>query len=105
MIDHLPGTSFFVQALSDDDEYARQAVARAGGDKAPAADHWSPTVDLLAQISERIGLLTQVVAASNGGKLTLPPIPRPETGFDRARRALREAKHNSLVQRLTPNRD
>ncbi len=66
---------------------------------------WSPTVEILSAILDRLGELTQAVAALGGAKPhKLQRAPVPVTAYDRARDRIREKKHHSLVARVLPGR-
>jgi hypothetical protein len=103
LIDHLPPGSFFVEALSDDEEYATAALASGGqSNSAPRMSTWSPVVDMLAVVNDRLGLIAALQAAANGGRQTLPPVPRPSTAFDRVRHVVAREKHRALVAKVLP---
>lgn len=109
LIDRLPRNSLFFEAISNDERLADQLAASAGDDK-PAkptrrmAD-WSPTVEILTSILNRLGELTQAVAALGGAKpRKVQHAPYPVTAIEAARRRRREARHRMLVSRVLPKR-
>jgi hypothetical protein len=66
---------------------------------------WSPVVELLTLLANRLGELTQVVAALGGAKPgRVPPLPAPVTALDRVRHRVRRRKHAALVARVLPHR-
>lgn len=104
VIDQLPRDSAYVEALSDDDEIAGQLM-RTGPEK-PARPQrrlsdWSPTVELLTTINDRLGDLIQTVAALGGAKpRKIPRGPYPVTAAERARHRERMTNHQNLVARV-----
>lgn len=95
-----------MQALADDDERARVIAERDRGRGSvpdPLLSEWSAEVDLLAQLTDRIGLLLSVYASAHGADLKLPPIARPRTAMDRARDNWAREQHRKLTARLLPH--
>jgi hypothetical protein len=65
---------------------------------------WSPTVELLTAVLNRLGELVQAVAALGGASpRQLPPAPHPVTAVDRVKTRNRKAKHAALVARVLPH--
>lgn len=108
IIDRLPRDSAYVEALSDDEQLAEQMIRQPDPPKAPRrrmAD-WSPTVELLTAILDRLGEVTMTIAALGGAKpRKFPRAPHPVTAFERIRNRKREAKHRSVVARLLPGKN
>jgi hypothetical protein len=105
VIDRLPRDSAFMEAMSDDDELADRMLRQRDDSKPPTPrrrmSDWSPTVEVLTAILDRLGELTQTVAALGGAKPgKLPRAPYPITAFDRARHRRRVESHKSLVSRV-----
>lgn len=93
-----------MEALADDEEVAEQMLRRdRGGDSRPRRrmSDWSPAVEILTGILDRVGELTQAVAALGGAKPSkLPRAPYPVTAYDRVRQRRRADKHRSVVARV-----
>jgi transposase len=109
MIDRLPRDSAYFEALTDDEELAVQIAATAPEpNKRPAhrrMTDWSPTVEVLTAILDRLAELTQTVAALGGAKpRKVPRAPHPVTAMERVRNRRRQQKHESLVSRVLPHR-
>lgn len=108
LIDRLPRDSAYFEALTEDEELAnRMAAVPEPAKRTPhrrMAD-WSPTVEILTAMLDRLAELTQTVAALGGAKpRKLPRAPHPVTAIDRARTRRRQQSHESLVARVLPNR-
>lgn len=109
LIDRLPRNSAYFEALSDD-EWLAQTVTAGASRQSPSPARarrrmidWSPAVELLTSILDRLGELTQAVAAQGGAKPgRLRRGPYPVTAFDRALRRQREARHRALAARVLP---
>ena len=67
---------------------------------------WSPDVELLSSIHDRLGeLITVTLAAAGSKKPPKPePAPRPRTALDRVRERRRSTQHRSLVSRMLPHK-
>lgn len=104
VIDRLPRDSAYVEALANDEELAEQMLRRDRGEEKKAKrrlSDWSPTVEVLTAILDRLGELTQAVAALGGAKpRKVPRAPYPVTAFDRVRNRNRSERHRSLVSRV-----
>jgi len=99
LVSRLPADSALVEAQADDPDYAAWVAAQpSSGPGAPRLSEWSPPVELLAAIFDRLGDITSALAALGGVKPGRPQLwPRPLTEVDRARRQERVNKHLSLV--------
>lgn len=100
-----------MELLSDDEDLAEQMLDREDRDAKPSAapkrrlSDWSPTVEMLAIIQDRLAELIQVCAMLGGAKPgKLVPAARPATAMDRVRRRRRIAAHEALVARVLPHR-
>jgi hypothetical protein len=105
LIDQLPRTSRYVEALSEDDELAAQVAQRPTelGPPRRLMSEWSADVELLSTLCDLTGQLIQVTVARGGGQARpIRPMPRPVTALQRARDRQRQQKHQSLVSRLLP---
>lgn len=111
MIDHLPRHSAFAEAVSQDEQLAKSMVDQ--GDS-PAAgkgprrrlSEFTPAVELLSVVADRVGELITVTAAVRGGGKPhrMKPMPRPTTALERIREKRRLAAHRSLVARVLPGK-
>lgn len=106
VVDHLPRHSAYVQALSDDDEWAERVIDNPQPERGPSvrmAD-WSPELEMLTNLFDAVRELTRVTAMSAGAKpKKVNPAPRPRTALDRVRARRRKAQHNRLVTILLPD--
>lgn len=104
LIDHLPRTSAFSHAQSQDDELAEQAPESDAEPGVPLTE-WSPEVEALAVVVDRLADVANAVIASQGGKPTrVQPYPRPVTAFDRVRAKRRDKAYVDLKSKLFPDR-
>lgn len=89
LVDHLPRTSSYVQAVSQDDEIAEAAGHVPPSLAGPSLTEWTPEVEALAAVIDRLGEVInglRVIHPSGKGKAVhVPPYRRPTTAFDRAR--------------------
>ncbi len=107
IIDRLPRHSAFAESLADDDELATVLARMPQRDGVPSRRmrEWSPEVELLSVLGDRIAELIQAVGATKGAKpRQVRALPRPVTAMQRRRAAARKDKHKSLVARLLPGR-
>jgi hypothetical protein len=105
LIDHLPRTSSLAAAIADDDEMADAEVRSAPATPAHAAPvpmtEFSPEVEALAALMDRLGELINTEIALKGGKpSSVKPYPRPVTAFDRARARLSADVAHSMESKL-----
>lgn len=99
LIDHLPGHSAYVEALSNDPETAA-AVAEGhipidedAEPEGPRLSEWSPERAALADVIDRLGVLIGAVIASSGSKPPkFTPTPRPDTAMAHAFRVARRRR-------------
>ncbi len=109
LIDQLPRTSRYAEAMAQDDRLAEQLI-RSRAQEPPGKTRrrmsdWSVQVELLTAILNRLGELTQAVAVLGGAKpKKVSSAPVPLTAFDRARERERARKHRSVVARVLPNK-
>jgi len=89
--------------MAQDEKLAELLANRPKSDRAPTrrlAD-WSPQVELLTAILNRLGEVAQAIAALGGAKpKTVPPAPFPVTALDRVRSRKRLQRHNALADRV-----
>jgi len=105
-IDHLPRDSSYQDALAQDDEVAERIIAIPGDGKpaTPRLTEFSPVVEVLAVLVDRMGELIRLTSQAHGGKPgPMKPHPRPVTAADRARarRAIQDLA--SLEDALFPD--
>lgn len=103
LIDHLPRSSHYAEALLSDEDYA-EAVADLPRPRAEVPVHeWTPELEALAAIVDRLADVANTVIASAGGKPgRVERYPRPVTAIDRVRsRRVREAV-NAMASKLWP---
>lgn len=106
LIDRLPRDSAYVEALSNDEEFAALFPADdTPGQPVRRMADWSPAVEMLTVIVDRLGEVVQAIAALGGVKpRKLPRAPRPVTAAERLAARRRREGHQSLVARVLPNR-
>jgi hypothetical protein len=94
-----------MQAVSDDDEVARAVLARRDDTVPhPPLAQWTPELDTLAQILDRLGnLIGAVMAVAGNSPPRVTPALRPHTAFDRQRLEIRMTTHRRLVAQLLPD--
>lgn len=102
LIDHLPRTSEFMQAVSDDEEYAELAADEGSGKpQPPRLADYSPEREALDAIRDLLAQSVAVAISAAGGKPPkFKPADRPVTAADRARSRAAMRKHESLAARL-----
>jgi hypothetical protein len=103
-IDGLPNHSHFGEAMAADEELAAAIIdADDGKPKKPVRriSDYSPEVEMLTLIADRVAENTQVLVASRGGKpRKLPHLPRPVTAVEKVRAKRRQKKHEWTVARV-----
>ncbi len=89
--------------MAQDEKLAEMLADRPKSEKAATrrlAD-WSPQVELLSAILNRLGEVAQAVAALGGAKpKKVPPAPYPVTALDRVRSRKRFQRHSALAARV-----
>lgn len=96
LIDHLPRHSRLGAAMADDDELAELMEGSPVSERPPPLTEWTPEVDALAKVADRLGALVETVTAALGGTAKVPPLLRPETARDR----LKVRREDELVSSL-----
>jgi hypothetical protein len=107
IIDQLPRDSRYVEAVSQDEELAESLLehspAEPNGKPERRLSEWSATVELLTSILNRLGEVTQALAALGGAKpRKIQPAPVPTTMIEKLRKRRRERNHRALVARVLP---
>lgn len=105
LIDWLPRNSAYMQAISDDEEFAEHVLndpdASKKGDRRPRVSEWSIEVEKLTDVVDRLGEVMQAVVAAAGSKPPkVRPQPRPKTAIDRLREQRRYEHHRKVVSRV-----
>jgi hypothetical protein len=96
----LPRNSFFVEAVSKDEELA-QAMPESDEPPEERLSTWSPEREVLAACFDRLGEVIRALVAVNGGKPpNITPYPRPVTAMQRARIAKAQERRAQLSKRL-----
>jgi hypothetical protein len=116
LIDHLPRTTWYGDALANDEEYAAMVAKsiESSGDTSEAPTGppivlWTQESALLATVADAVRSVSHTVAMANGYKGPGPkPEPRPVTALERARKAgeygRRKKKHLELAARMLPHK-
>lgn len=108
LIDHLPSHTHFFSAMSQDEEYAEMVLdAQERGETSagagPSLTTWTPEVNALATVIDKLETVRMSVVGGFGGKPgEFIAYPRPKTAIDKVRHRRRVAQHESLVARLVP---
>ncbi|WP_343317788.1 hypothetical protein AAFM46_11020 [Arthrobacter sp. TMP15] len=108
LLDRLPGTSLLRESIANDDEVAARIMAdmaaakkSAPSDPGPRVSEYSPEVQRLDELVDKVTILTTTVVGMLGGKPRPGrPAKRPQTAFTRARQALAMARHRSLLNEV-----
>lgn len=105
-MEFLPRTSAYAEAMASDEELAEEVA------KVPDLDRsakWSrqqrdytPEVEMLSALFDRIGELIRVTAMSRGSRNAKAPAtaPRPVTALERVRARNARRQHERLASRL-----
>lgn len=103
LIDHLPSTSHYVAAVTDDDELGEYLAGRPTS-STPSLTEWSSEVQHLAVIADALLSLRSLFLQANGGKgvQTPKPLPRPSTAAQRYRERSSRDVRAFLRSRLLP---
>lgn len=110
LIDRLPRDTHYWQVITQDPEHAEMLVKaqeraeREGKEQssAPPMSGWSPEVEALTNIADRVAGLGYILRAVNGDKQAQPPkpMPRPETALPSIKARRRQEQHDKLAARL-----
>ncbi|MFJ2567876.1 hypothetical protein ACIO02_33920 [Streptomyces sp. NPDC087568] len=103
LVDQLPDDSRTLVAMAEDEELAAALPEpEPGPPPPPPLRTWTPEVERLTLIADRLGELITAVhntVAKRPGK-SPRPLPRPETARDRVKRQQRRAKYDRLKAQL-----
>lgn len=104
-IDGLDRTSHLHEVMSQDDELAEAVLeGESKGDDNPprrSMREFDAQVEVLSTIADRMGELIVVTGLTKGIKARrVPPMPRPQTAYQRAREKWVKRKHNYTVARV-----
>jgi hypothetical protein len=106
ILEFLPRTSAYAQAMATDAELAEQVVQipeAEGRSTQWTRSHrdYSPEVEMLSAVFDRLGELIRAVAATQGSRAKPPsPAPRPVSAIERVRRRAAIEKHRRLAARV-----
>lgn len=104
LIDRLPRSSEFQNAVAQDDELAVHAVGSSSAAPEIPLTEWTPETEALAAVVDRLAEVINAVVQSQGGKpIAIKPYPRPQTASDRARVQARRAADEALSRMLFPD--
>ncbi len=111
ILEQLPRTSAYAQALATDEELA-QEIARLPDSELDRPGEWTRShrdytaeVEMLTAVFDRLGELILVSAASRGARgKPASPGPRPANAIEKVRRRLTRERHDNLVARVLKNR-
>lgn len=108
LLDRLSGTSLLRESIANDDEVAQRIMADTADTKKPSppdpgprVSEYSPEVQRLDELIDKVTILTATVVGMLGGKARPGrPAQRPQTAFTRARQAQAAARHHSLLDEV-----
>jgi hypothetical protein len=111
LIDRLPRDTYYWQVITQDPEHAAMLVeaqeraekeGRDVGPPAPPMSTWSPEVEAITKLTDRVNALIYVTRAANGAKGEKPPKPevRPATALPSIKAKRRQEQHEKLAARL-----
>lgn len=109
IIDQLPRDSRYIEAVSLDEDVAEALLEHDTGDDRKVKpvrrmSEWSPTVELLTAILNRLAEVAQAIAALGGAKpRAIPSAPMPTSVLERMRKRRRERQHKALMARILPH--
>jgi hypothetical protein len=104
LIDHLPRTSAYAQAIADDDELVESMPEPPASSGSVPLREWSPEVEALAVVVDRLAEVANTLVAAHGGKPSrVQAYPRPVTAFDRVRAKRRREAADDLARKLFPD--
>lgn len=109
LVEQLPHWSRYKAAAADDDEMAARLLD-AETDEEPRRRHltlvdWTPERELLTSVAESVRDLHATLLAVNskdGKRKAPPPLPRPRTAVERARRIRNEAQAADIAAIFSP---
>jgi hypothetical protein len=99
-----------MESLADDEEMAEIALKQDRTDserpgRGPRISEWSPELEALTAIIDRLGEVVQAQIASGGGTpRSVKPQPRPRTAMDKLRERKRREQHRKIVSRVVIQR-
>jgi hypothetical protein len=105
ILEHLPRTSAYVQALATDEDMAEQVAKLSEQDRSTAwlraHRDYTAEVEMLTAVYDRLGELIRISAAVHGARgKPATPGPRPVYAIERIRKRQSRQKHDQLVTRL-----
>ncbi|GAA1457001.1 hypothetical protein NE857_09135 [Nocardiopsis exhalans] len=106
-IDGLPAHSRLAAEQAEDDDLADQVVAQGDlpAQAPPPVTDLTPEARRLDAVLDRLGeVLAAIIAAAGQTPPRIPPAPRPNTAFDRARKRASVHRHSDLLARIAERR-
>ena len=107
LIDHLPRTSRFAEAMAQDDELVAHTSDVPRGKWRPSVAEWGVIEELLANLLDETARLNTnfvTVNSKKGHKPKAPkPYPRPETALERVKRKWGAQDVLDIVAAVTPD--
>lgn len=113
LIDGLPLTSHYANAMANDEEYIRAVLKANGGELpkssgSPSLTVWTQEAATLASLVDAVRANTAVLVKINSkpgsSAPEVKPEPRPVTGWASISLEVRLGKHRSLASRLLGDR-
>lgn len=90
-----------MEAFTDDEELAEVLATRPEGKRRERLSDWSPEMEALVDMIDRLGIITSTLIAGFGGTPPrLRPYPRPITAMERARWRAQRARLERINDRL-----
>lgn len=108
ILGQLPRTSAYAEAMATDIDLAKALAAlpeadRKKGQWRRSYREFTPEVEMLSALFDRIGELIRLTAATRGARSKTPmSAPRPIPAIDRIKRQTAEDKHRRLTARVLP---
>lgn len=110
LIDHLPQNTYYAAEVSTDIDHAvmllkaqQRAKSEGKAGKAPSMATYSPEVERLDKVIDKLSELAYITAKANQGNPKKPdPQQRPASAMEIARLRVRREQHDMLRSRLLP---
>ena len=102
LLERLPRASQYREAQVSDPEWAAAVIDMPESEStSPAWSAFSPEVEVLTLVADLLQHVNANVIALGGGDSSRPkPLSRPVTALDKARKAARTARYDSLVSEV-----
>lgn len=90
-----------MEAQLEDEDLAEYLLTEPDGQVIRRISEWTPEVETLAVVADRLVDVLNVLLKVNGGQVSeLRQQPRPRTALERIRAHQRQIRHDSLVARV-----